>query len=66
VTPKTVEALQRLHANVDFQEFLKHLEGECEVATAQFIASPESELQVAQGRVQSYKHIIGTIRHVKV
>lgn len=65
MTPKTIEAIKRLHTNTDFQEFIKHLEVECEVATSQFIASPENELQVAQGRVQSYKHIIGVIRHVK-
>jgi hypothetical protein len=65
MTPKTIEALQRLHTNVDFQEFLKHLESECETATAQLVNATENEIRVAQGRVQTFNHVIGSIKHVQ-
>ncbi len=58
MTPKTIEALKRLQSNTDFQEFINHLESECNTATAQLISAPENELRIAQGRVQTYKHIL--------
>ena len=65
MTPKTLDALQRLVQNADFKTFLAHLEESRNTAIGQFISAPVTDIQVHQGRVQTFDHVIKEIRHVE-
>lgn len=56
---KLIEACQRLLVNPDFKLYTEHITNLRQLAVNQFTNASPAELQVMQGRVQTFNHVLG-------